>query len=85
MFAAEHMVRAIAEKLGKDYLEIMRINFYKDGDLTHYNQKIENFPIERCVGSLLENKKIYISSLQMLPGLSRAVEILCQATRDCQI
>lgn len=47
MFAAEHIVRDVGRIVGKDYLDVMQLNFYKTGDYTHYNQKLENFPIEK--------------------------------------
>lgn len=52
MFAGEHIVRDVARITGKDYLEIMQMNFYKTGDMTHYKQILENFPIERLVVQL---------------------------------
>lgn len=48
MFAAECMVRDIAEYLNKDVIDVCKLNLYKDGDLTHYNQKMENCTLHRC-------------------------------------
>ncbi|XP_011180964.1 xanthine dehydrogenase [Zeugodacus cucurbitae] len=59
MFAAEHIVRDVARIVGKDYLDIMQLNFYKTGDYTHYNQKLENFPIEKCFSDCLDQSKFY--------------------------
>ncbi|CAB0037829.1 unnamed protein product [Trichogramma brassicae] len=48
MFAAEHIVRHIADFLGRDVVEISEMNLYKEGDLTHYNQVLENCTLRRC-------------------------------------
>lgn len=47
MFAAEHFIRDVARIVGKDYLDVMQLNFYKTGDITFYKQVLEHFPIER--------------------------------------
>lgn len=57
MFAGEHIVRDIARVTGKDYTEIMKMNFYQNGDSTFYKQKLENCPIERYVISYKEFKR----------------------------
>lgn len=59
MFAGEHIIRDVARILGKDYLEIMELNFYKEGDITHYRQKLDNFPIERCFQDCLKQSNYY--------------------------
>ncbi|KAF5279176.1 hypothetical protein FQR65_LT03423 [Abscondita terminalis] len=48
ILAMEQIIRDVAEHLNKEYLEIAYLNFYKEGDLTHYRQKLENLTIERC-------------------------------------
>lgn len=48
MFAAEHIIRHVALALGKDYLEIMQFNMLKTGDLTHYNQLLDDCNVQRC-------------------------------------
>ncbi|KAJ8673550.1 hypothetical protein QAD02_004812 [Eretmocerus hayati] len=48
MFAAETIVRHIAEYLGRDVIQLAEMNLYKEGDLTHYNQKLENCTLRRC-------------------------------------
>ncbi|XP_023299280.2 xanthine dehydrogenase [Lucilia cuprina] len=59
MFAGEHIIRDIARILNKDYLEIMKLNFYKEGDITHYQQRLDNFPIEKCFYDCLQQSKYY--------------------------
>ncbi|XP_037955545.1 xanthine dehydrogenase-like [Teleopsis dalmanni] len=60
MFAGEHIIRDVARITGKDLLDIMRMNFYKSGDITHYNQKLENFPIQRCFDECLKQANFYM-------------------------
>ncbi|XP_030369374.1 xanthine dehydrogenase [Scaptodrosophila lebanonensis] len=59
MFAAEHIIRDVARIVGRELLEVMRLNFYKTGDLTHYNQQLEHFPIDRCLNDCLEQSRFY--------------------------
>ncbi|CAH2076598.1 unnamed protein product, partial [Iphiclides podalirius] len=54
MLAAECMIRDIATVLNKDYEEIVRINLYKEGDLTHYNQKLTYCTLSRCWNECVE-------------------------------
>lgn len=55
MFAAEHMAVDIAEYLNKDVMEVRKINLYKEGDITHYNQVLENCTLERCWNECLQS------------------------------
>ncbi|XP_076656021.1 xanthine dehydrogenase rosy [Halictus rubicundus] len=48
MFVAETIVRHIAEYLNVDAVKIAELNLYKEGDLTHYNQKLVNCTLKRC-------------------------------------
>ncbi|XP_013100301.2 xanthine dehydrogenase [Stomoxys calcitrans] len=59
MFAAEHIIRDVARILNKDLLDVMRLNFYKPGDKTHYNQTLDNFPIERCFEDCLKQSNYH--------------------------
>lgn len=49
MFAAEHMIRDVARVLGRDYIEIAKLNLYCEGQLTHYNQELINCNLTRFV------------------------------------
>ncbi|XP_065173832.1 xanthine dehydrogenase-like isoform X2 [Atheta coriaria] len=53
IFAAECMLRDVAEFLKKDYVDIARINMFNEGDLTIYNQPIVNCNIRRCFEEVL--------------------------------
>ncbi|KAJ8673551.1 hypothetical protein QAD02_004813 [Eretmocerus hayati] len=48
MFVAETMIRHIADYLQKDVIELSEMNLFQEGDITHYNQKLENCTIQRC-------------------------------------
>jgi len=52
MIAAETVIDAIAFELNMDPLDVRRINFYKDGDLTPYHQKVTDFTVPRIVEEL---------------------------------
>ncbi|XP_019892305.2 xanthine dehydrogenase-like [Musca domestica] len=65
MFAAEHMIRDVARILNKDILEIMRLNFYKPGDKTHYNQTLEDFPVLRCFNDCLSQASYHQKKQQI--------------------
>jgi xanthine dehydrogenase/oxidase len=58
MMVGESIVRDIARVLGKDFLEIMATNMYKDGDLTHYNQKILGCNVMRCFKEVQQSSEI---------------------------
>ncbi|XP_065173830.1 xanthine dehydrogenase-like [Atheta coriaria] len=58
-FAAECMIRDVAEYLKKDLIEIARINMYNEGDRTIYNQPIINCNIRRCFEEVLVNSDFY--------------------------
>lgn len=59
MFAAENMIRDIAEYLHKDVLEVSKLNLYREGDFTHYNQKLEHCTLERCWAECLDSSKYF--------------------------
>ncbi|XP_059473955.1 xanthine dehydrogenase [Neocloeon triangulifer] len=48
MFLAENYVEDVATFLGKDPAEVRRLNLYQDGDVTHYNQQLDNCTLQRC-------------------------------------
>lgn len=55
--AAERMIEEVAYALGKDPLDIRKINFYgEEGrDLTPYHQKVEDNILDRLIGELEES------------------------------
>ncbi|XP_051157348.1 xanthine dehydrogenase-like [Leptopilina boulardi] len=48
MFLAENMIRDVAEFLRRDEMDLIEMNFYKEGDVTHYNQRLDYCTLERC-------------------------------------
>uniref|UniRef100_A0A667H7G0 FAD-binding PCMH-type domain-containing protein n=1 Tax=Lynx canadensis TaxID=61383 RepID=A0A667H7G0_LYNCA len=48
MFIAEHWMSEVAVTCGLPAEEVRRKNMYKEGDLTHFNQKLEGFTLSRC-------------------------------------
>lgn len=59
MFAGEHIIRDVARVVGRDVLDVMKLNFYKTGDWTHYNQQLERFPIERCFDDCIKQSRYH--------------------------
>lgn len=57
MFAAENMIRDVAAYLNKDYVDLARLNLYKEGDITHYNQKLDYCTLQRCWNECMESSK----------------------------
>ena len=57
MFAIEFVIDEIARSLGKDPLDVRRVNFYgtTSRNVTHYQQKIEDNVIEAVVGELSDS------------------------------
>lgn len=47
MMIAEEAIRQVARYLNVDYVQLMDKNLYREGHLTHYNQKILNCNVER--------------------------------------
>uniref|UniRef100_A0A182F4M3 Xanthine dehydrogenase n=1 Tax=Anopheles albimanus TaxID=7167 RepID=A0A182F4M3_ANOAL len=57
MMAAETMLRHVARTLGRDYVELVELNLYKEGDVTHYNQKVEGCNVGKCWDEVLHTAK----------------------------
>uniref|UniRef100_A0A673BLN5 xanthine dehydrogenase n=1 Tax=Sphaeramia orbicularis TaxID=375764 RepID=A0A673BLN5_9TELE len=48
MIVAESWVTDVAQRLGRPAEEIRRLNLYKEGDRTPYNQVLDQFTLDRC-------------------------------------
>ncbi|XP_068165396.1 xanthine dehydrogenase/oxidase [Antennarius striatus] len=48
MLVAENWITDVAQSLGKPANEVRRLNLYAEGDLTHYNMKLEQLTLDRC-------------------------------------
>lgn len=65
MMAGEHIIRAVARTVGKDYKEIQRLNMFVQGDQTHYNQELPDFNITKCFDGVLESSNYEIRQLKI--------------------
>ncbi|XP_011496569.1 PREDICTED: xanthine dehydrogenase-like, partial [Ceratosolen solmsi marchali] len=54
MFASETIIRHIADYLNRDIIKLSEVNLCKEGQITFYNQKLENCSIQRCWNECLE-------------------------------
>ncbi|KAK4875695.1 hypothetical protein RN001_012117 [Aquatica leii] len=59
IFVTEMMIHEIAEYLQKDVFEIMHLNFYKEGDFTFYQQKLEEVTLERCWSECIQSSRFF--------------------------
>lgn len=55
MLAAEAVIRDIAAVLGKNYEEMVDINLYREGQLTHFNQTLSYCTLSRCWSECIES------------------------------
>lgn len=55
VMVGEQFIREVARHVGRDYLEVMDLNLYREGHLTHYNQKLLNCNVERCFREVIES------------------------------
>ena len=55
MMAAETMMRHVARTLNRDYVELIELNMYREGDTTHYNQQIEGCNVGKCWSEVLQS------------------------------
>jgi len=55
MILAECMLDDIARKIGKDPLDVRKVNYYKEGEHTHYGQPIEDFYLPELIETLEKN------------------------------
>ncbi|KAG6445380.1 hypothetical protein O3G_MSEX003913 [Manduca sexta] len=54
MLAAETMIRHIASVINKSYEEIVEINLYREGHLTHFNQVLSHCTLSKCWNQCIE-------------------------------
>lgn len=59
MLVGENIVRDVARILGKDYLDVMAINMYQPGDVTHYNQTLLECNVNRCFKEVKESSDFF--------------------------
>ncbi|XP_013177887.1 PREDICTED: xanthine dehydrogenase [Papilio xuthus] len=54
MFGAENMLRDVAQKLGRNIEEVMKMNLYRENLTTHYNQVLTHCTLQRCWDECVE-------------------------------
>ncbi|XP_026315872.1 xanthine dehydrogenase isoform X3 [Hyposmocoma kahamanoa] len=59
MLATESMIRDIASTLGKSYEEIVQLNLYGEGHLTHFNQQLTYCTLSKCWFECIETSDYY--------------------------
>ncbi|XP_016074407.1 PREDICTED: xanthine dehydrogenase/oxidase [Miniopterus natalensis] len=59
MLIAEHWMSEVAVTCGLPAEEVRQKNMYKEGDLTHFNQKLEGFTVPRCWDQCLESSQYH--------------------------
>ncbi|XP_053315311.1 xanthine dehydrogenase/oxidase [Spea bombifrons] len=55
MLVAECWINDIAQTCGLPADHVRKLNLYKEGDLTHFNQRLEQFTLPRCWDECLRN------------------------------
>ncbi len=55
MLACETIIEHIATYLKIDPLTIRRLNLYKEGDLTHYGQRLDQWNVPRLLDELIQS------------------------------
>ncbi|KAK4875653.1 hypothetical protein RN001_012075 [Aquatica leii] len=65
IFIMEMMIRQIGEHLKKSTIEVANINFFKEGDTTFYNQKLDNVTLERCWSECIDSSSFFERSKQI--------------------
>ncbi|XP_029794417.1 xanthine dehydrogenase/oxidase-like [Suricata suricatta] len=59
MLIAEYWMSEVAVTCGLPAEEVRRINMYKEGDLTHFNQKLEGFTLSKCWDECLASSQYH--------------------------
>lgn len=59
MLIAEHWMSEVAVTCGLPAEEVRMKNMYKEGDLTHFNQKLEGFTLPRCWDECLASSQYH--------------------------
>ncbi|XP_074187956.1 xanthine dehydrogenase/oxidase isoform X2 [Rhinolophus sinicus] len=60
MLIAEYWMSEVAVTCGLPAEEVRRKNMYQEGDLTHFNQKLEGFTLPRCWDECLASSQYHV-------------------------
>jgi xanthine dehydrogenase/oxidase len=58
MFGAEHMLREMASALGKDPIELSKLNLYHENLTTHYGQTLTHCTLQKCWDECVEKSNL---------------------------
>ncbi|XP_074845961.1 xanthine dehydrogenase/oxidase isoform X2 [Carettochelys insculpta] len=70
MMIAESWMNDVILTCGLPAEQVRKLNLYNEGDLTHFNQKLEGFTLKRCWEQCLENSQ-YHSRRQIIDVFNR--------------
>lgn len=59
MLLAEHYIREIALNLNLDPIDVAKLNFYAENDVTFYGQSLKHCTLKRCWDECLEKSNYY--------------------------
>ncbi|XP_028634835.1 xanthine dehydrogenase/oxidase [Grammomys surdaster] len=65
MLIAEHWMSEVAVTCGLPAEEVRRKNMYKEGDLTHFNQKLEGFTLPRCWDECIASSQYHARKMEV--------------------
>nr|XP_021506880.1 xanthine dehydrogenase/oxidase isoform X2 [Meriones unguiculatus] len=65
MLIAEHWMSEVALTCGLPAEEVRRKNMYKEGDLTHFNQKLEAFTLPRCWDECIASSQYHARKMEV--------------------
>ncbi|KAM9382681.1 xanthine dehydrogenase/oxidase isoform 3-T3 [Phaethornis superciliosus] len=65
MMIAECWMSDIAQKCGLPPEEVRKLNLYNEGDLTHFNQKLEGFTLRRCWDECLSSSNYHARKIRI--------------------
>lgn len=76
MLATETMIRGVASCLGKNYEEIIEVNLYREGQLTHFNQALTYCTLQRCWNECVESSN-FMERKNDVVEFNRSVHSVC--------
>lgn len=73
MLIAEYWMSEVAVTCGLPAEEVRRKNMYKEGDLTHFNQKLEGFTLPRCWDECIASSQYQLARWKWRNSTGRTV------------
>uniref|UniRef100_A0A8C0IJE9 Xanthine dehydrogenase/oxidase n=1 Tax=Bubo bubo TaxID=30461 RepID=A0A8C0IJE9_BUBBB len=75
MMIAECWMSDLARKCGLPPEEVRKLNLYHEGDLTHFNQKLEGFTLRRCWDECLSSSSYHVFWSCLVTGCTSLVHV----------